>query len=227
MAGTELTRNKRKSGSSGSDFFGQIGDQGAADNLNWRIKIPIIKNAIYLRELGILFGGSVLVFAVIIFIIFAVSPPYGVDYVSAAAQVVLIGAGIGLGLLLISFLILNLVCWGGLDTGFHIGKGGVTYKILDKRYKRMNRLTFLISLMGKSNAALITTGAALVAISKESGFIKWSEVRSITVHRKERVIFFRRKGLINPIPVFCLPENFDTAVALVEKYAQGIKINVK
>jgi len=208
-------------------IFWQIGDQGAADNLNWRIKIPIIKNNIYLRGFGILFGGTVLVFAAIIFIIFAVSSPYGVDYVSAAAQVVLIGAGIALGLLLTSFLILNLVCWGGLDTSFHIGKGGVTYEIRDKRYKRMNRLTLLISLMGKSNAALTTTGAALVAISKESGFIKWSEVRSITVHRKERVIYFRKKGLINPIPVFCLPENFDTAVALVEKYAQGIKINVK
>ena len=210
-------------------IFWQIGDQGAADNLNWWIKIPIIKNAIYLRELGILFGDTVLVFAAIIFIIFAVSPPYGVDYVSAAAQVVLIVAGIILGLLLISLLILNLVCWGGLDTGFHVGKDGVAYKIQDTRYKRMNRFILLISLLsiGNSNAALTTTGAALIAISKESGFIKWSEVRGITVHGKEKVIYFRRKRLINPIPVFCLPENFDTAVALVRKYAQGTRINVK
>ncbi len=219
-----------KSGFNDSDSFERIkirDDQGTIDDLNWRIKVPIINNALYLKELGILFGGTVLVFTAIISIIFAISPPYGGDYFGAVAQVALIGLGIGFGLVIISFLILTLICRGGLDTSFHIGKDGVRYEIKDKRYKKMNRAILLLSLLGDSNAAITTTGAALIAMSRESEFIGWSAVRNITIYGKGRIIYFRRKSLVKPIPVFCSPENFDDAVMLVKKYAQGIKINVK
>jgi len=190
------------------------GDQ--SDNLNWSLKVPLIRNSILLRELGIQLGVGAAVIVVMMLLV-----TWG-DYM-AAAQISLMIIGIVVGLFLVALLVLNIIYRGSFEARFHIGRDGAGFE-LGKLVKKVNTAAVLISLLGRNPVVI---GAALIAKARESEFINWDEVRDITLYKKDRVIYFRRRSLVRPLVLFCSPANFDAAVALVEKYAPRVRINVK
>ncbi|MDI9644146.1 MAG: hypothetical protein QFX35_02865 [Candidatus Verstraetearchaeota archaeon] len=161
------------------------------------------------------FGAGTIV---VVLIFLAVSG----DFLTAAYLAVGLFAGLFALSLAIVFA-LSLAYGGGIDAKFYIVEKGVGYE-LGKSFKKTNRATLLVSLMGRSPTA---TGALLVGSSREAGFVSWGEVRSITVHSREKVIYMRRKQHINPVALFCTPDNFEEAVALVSRYAPMIRIEAK
>jgi len=184
-----------------------------AGELNWRYKIQLATNALVLREFAIVIGTGALVIAIIILLV------SGGDFLAAALwSLGFFGLFFGLGFVVL--FILDLI---GIRASFQIGRDGAGY-VSGSSLRKFNRLVLLLSLMGRSPTVM---GAALIGIGRESEFIRWDELRSITVYKKHRVIYLHRKSRVRPIMLFCSRKNFDDAVALVEKYAQGVKIDVK
>jgi len=196
-------------------FFGQPSSRSEqeAEELRWRYKIPLVTNLVVLREFAIPIGAGALAMAIIILLV------SGGDFLAAA----LLSLGFFVLFFSLGFIILLILDLIGIKASFHIGKDGVGY-VAGSSLRKFNRLVLLLSLMGRSPTVV---GASLIGIGRESEFISWDEVRSITVYDKYRVIYFRRKSYIRPIVLFCSRENFDDVVALVKKYAQGVKISVK
>ena len=196
-------------------FFGQPGSRSEqeAEGLRWHYKIPLVTNPVVLREFAIPIGAGALAMAIIILLV------SGGDFLAAALwSLGFFALFFGLGFIIL--LILDLI---GIKASFYIGKDSVGY-VVGSSLRKFNRLVLLLSLLGRSPTVV---GASLIGIGRESEFISWDEVRSITVYDKYRVIYFRRKSYIKPIVLFCSRENFDDVVALVKKYAQGVKISVK
>jgi len=68
-------------------------------------------------------------------------------------------------------------------------------------------------------------GGSLISISRESQFIRWKDIRSITPYESQHSILIRTRELVYPMGVFCTPENFSTALDLIRKYAPNVRIS--
>jgi hypothetical protein len=120
-------------------------------------------------------------------------------------------------------LFLEVAMKGGIDAEFLINEKGVGYKA-GKSSKTLTRLGLLGSVLLWSPVA---AGASLINISRESEFIRWKDIRSITTYKGQHSILIRKKELVLPMGVFCTPENFPTVMDIIEKYAPDVPIKEK
>jgi mannose/fructose/N-acetylgalactosamine-specific phosphotransferase system component IID len=112
---------------------------------------------------------------------------------------------------------------GGLTTEFAVTPEGVGYRA-GKESELINRATLAGTVLGGSLAG---AGGSIVNITREMDFMRWDEVRSITVYPKEKSLVFSRRSLIFPFVLYCTPENFERVKALARKYAPGARLREK
>lgn len=177
------------------------------DSLRWDCKIPLITNTILIRDSAFVFGGAILLLSSVLFLL---TWDYNMFYLFF-----IVGAAVFV-LALVIMLVLQ-VALGGLDTTFYINTRGVGYNA-GKSTKALDRLTLLGA---ASLGSMAGAGAGSMAVSEESNFLPWGDVRHITVHSRQRLITLRTKYLIFPVPLYCTPDNFNRVLGLVEKYAHA------
>lgn len=124
------------------------------------------------------------------------------------------------GLFLLTFLLIMAVYGGKYDVAFLVDDKGIlcrTQKSQAKANAIINRLAVLLGLFARVPAA---AGAGLLAQSRQSVFLRWSDIRKVTYRPQQHVILVRG-GLTESIAVFCTGDNYDEIAAIVAGRCHG------
>lgn len=182
-------------------------------SLAWSARMPVVTSPVVVRQLVIALGAGALFVALLMV---AMGSFFALPWI----------AGIFLFLIVLALVIggaIQFFSKGGPMGEFAITSEGVGYHA-GKESKTLNRATLVGSAIGGSLAG---TGGSLINISREMESMRWDEMRSVTVDRRDRSILFYRRTLFRPIVVYGTEENFDRAVALVERYATSAVLKRK
>lgn len=174
-------------------------------SLAWSARMPVVTSPVVKRQLVIAIGAGALFVAVLMVVMgsYAVLPWIAAIFLFLVVLALVIGWAI------------QFFSKGGPMGEFAITGEGIGYRA-GKESKALNRATLVGSAVGGSLAG---TGGSLINISREMESMRWEEVRSVTVDPRDRSLLFYRRTLVFPIVLYATEENFDRAVALVERYA--------
>ncbi|MEM2124276.1 MAG: hypothetical protein QXL43_02940 [Methanolinea sp.] len=192
---------------------GNKGRDEGGEVLLWTRKAPVISSRPVVTQLGMALG---IAFLLVIILVTLVDVNAGI----AAAPYI---AGLFVFFVILSLAIaaaVQFISKGGLTTEFAVTPEGVGYRA-GKESGLINRATLAGTVLGGSISG---AGGSMVNITREMDFMRWDEVRSITIYPRERSIVFSRKWLIFPFAIYCTPENFEQVTALARKYAPKARI---
>jgi len=168
------------------------------EKINWEINVPIFRNTVILKDLGIALG---IPFGLLILMLLVIS---GGNISSDGILYPLISIGI---LFFAGFLFIMLIYGGSYAAGYVIDKNGIlnyTQKKHAKRNAIINTLLIIIGLISKKPSV---AGAGLLAQTKQSVFLKWKNIKKIKVYPKSRSIVIKG-GFAEKIALFCNDDNF-------------------
>lgn len=195
---------------------GETSRVAVGDTLLWVRKAPVISSRPVVTQLVMALGIAFLLVIALLFII-------DVNAGLAAAPTIF---GLFVFFVILGLLIAAAIQFfskGGLTTEFAVTPEGVGYRA-GKESELINRTTLAGTALGGSLAG---AGGSIINITREMDFMRWDEVRSITVYPRERSVVFYRKWLIFPFALYCTPENFEQVKALSRKYAPGARLREK
>lgn len=176
-----------------------------ADKLEWTLSVPILRNSIILKQLGIAIG---IPFGILIIFLIVWKATYALILISA--------------LFLLTYLFIRIIWGGNYNVGFELDKTGIRNYTMEKQAKQnrvVNILTIIVGLLsGKYSAA----GAGFLAQSKQDVFIRWRNIKKVKYIPASNTVMLRG-GLTENIAVFCTPENY----ADVETYIRSsLPVNI-
>jgi len=168
--------------------------------MEWEISVPIFRNPIIMKQLGIAIGipfGLLLIFLVI------AKAFYGALLVSA--------------LILLTILFV-LIFWGGkYQVGFVLDQNGIrcfTQKDQAKKNLIINTITIALGfLSGKPTVA----GSGILAQSRQDLMISWKNIRKVKYLKSKNIVMVKG-GFTENIAVFCTSSNFDAAETFIRNY---------
>lgn len=172
--------------------------QGFLDEIVWEIKVPIFKNNLILKQLGIAIGipfGALVIFLIAI---------------RAYNGVLLIGITFCFALLLIA-----IVFRGTYDVRYELTDVDIcclTQKSQEEKVKILSILTVLFGLF-KSNPTV--TGAGLLSYKSTKVKIPFKRIRKIKYYKPKRLIMVYG-GFTENIALFCTDENYSTVQQFIQ-----------
>ncbi len=179
--------------------------------MRWQISVPIFKNEVILKQLGIAIG---IPFGLLVVILIVISQ-HNVYLLYALG---LIGA-----LMVLSWLLIMLVYRGKYEAEFVLDHKGVlcrTQAGQAKKNRVMNSLTVFLGLLsGKPTVA----GAGMLAQARQEVFIRWARVVKVKYKPKSCTIMLSG-GFAENIALFCTEENYSHVEQLVKLYLKDKSI---
>ncbi|NLA71270.1 MAG: hypothetical protein GX850_02405 [Clostridiaceae bacterium] len=172
--------------------------------ISWAIRIPIFKNPLILKQLGLAIG---IPFGVIILVLLLTARK--VPYIYYALGI--IGA-----LLVLTTLIIFVIFRGTYDVEFILDSKGVRGKMQEDQARKsgtINKMAILLGLFARNYSA---AGAGALAQSRQEQTLAWGRVRKIAYNPKSRMISLKA-GLGDTIVLFCTEDNY----ASVEQYVRA------
>ena len=172
--------------------------QDSLNGLIWEIKVPIFKNNLILKQLGIAIG---IPFGVLVIFLIAIRAYNGIF---------LIGIAFALAFLLIAF-----IFRGTYDVRYELTDGGIscfTQKSQEKKVKILSILTALFGLF-KSNPTV--TGAGLLSYNSTKVKIPFIHIRKIKYFESKRLIMIYG-GFTENMALFCTDENYSTVQQFIQ-----------
>lgn len=182
-------------------------------SLAWSARMPVVTSPVVVKQLVFALGAGALFVALLMVAMgaYAALPWVAGIFLGLVALALVIGAAI------------QFFSKGGPMGEFAITGEGIGYRA-GKESRALNRATLAGSAIGGSLAG---TGGSLINIGREMESMSWDEVRTVTVDRRDRSLLFYRRTLIRPIVLYAADENFDDAVALIERYATNAVLKRK
>ncbi len=117
-------------------------------------------------------------------------------------------------LVFLSMLILHVATGGGYDATFAVSENGIGFAG-GKTMKKVNDTLAIASILtGEPGVA----GAGLINYGTDQNFIRWKEIRSISIHSSDKYILVRPEWLTGPIPLYCTSDNFEQVIIVLKKY---------
>jgi hypothetical protein len=165
--------------------------------LEWQYRLPFLHVSL-LKKVLMAFGIPILVAGVILAMLIGVVN---------GLVIMLIVAGI----FLIGVLVAALVYRNGFHFIFRLTADGI-WSHMGKREERIANATTAGGILAGSPGA---TGAGLLAKAEQNVFIPWKDVRKLKVIEKDCFIKVGRSFGYKPIGIYCSPENFNLALAII------------
>jgi len=176
-----------------------------ADKLEWTLSVPILRNSIILKQLGIAIG---IPFGILIIFLIFWKATYALILISA--------------LFLLTYLFIRIIWGGNYNVGFELDKTGIRNYTLAKQAKQNRVVNLLTIIAGFFSGNLSAAGAGFLAQSKQDVFIRWRNIKKVKYLPASSTIMLRG-GLTENIAVFCTPENY----ADVETYIRSsLPVNI-
>jgi len=174
------------------------------EKIQWQISVPIFRNTVILKQLGL-----------------AIGIPFGlvalaIGLSSGKSVYTLYGLGFIVALLFFTWLFIMAVYRGRYEAEFVLDDKGVLCRTQAKQAKKnriINALTVVLGLLfGKPAAA----GAGIMAQSRQEVFLKWNRVTKVKYKPNSRTVLLRG-GWTESIALFCTAENYEQIEAFVRR----------
>lgn len=158
--------------------------------LKWEQRVPIFKNSLILKQLGIAIG---IPFGILI-IFLTVSQAY--------YALMLIGA-----MFVLAFLLILIIFRATYDVSYTLNGNEILCKTQAQQSKRVKRLSKFTFLLGLLNGNPSVAGAGLLSASRTETRLTWEQIRRIKYKDKQNTIYLHGK-YGNRIVLFCSKQNY-------------------
>lgn len=174
-------------------------------HLTWETRIRVLANGTVWKSLLLAFGIPSLLIGIF------------VAATSKEAKWALIIPAIVLGILMGLFVMIGLVIdlFGGFKAIFFLTTRGVRC-VSGRGAQAVSRATVIVGLL-TGNAGAV--GSGLLAESGQDAFIGWQDITKIKVRPRRRFLMVKQAWGIQPIGVYCTPENFTQVMDIFRHYA--------
>lgn len=176
--------------------------------VRWEISVPIFRNSVILKQLGLAIG---IPFGLVTLIIVLVS---------GKSRDTLYALGFIAALLILTGLLLMAAYRGKYEAEFALDRKGVLCRTQAKQAKKNRIVNALAVIFGLLSGKLTVTGAGMLAQSRQETFISWNRVTKVTYKPKSHTILLR-SGWMENIALFCTPMNYTQIEGLVQQKTQA------
>lgn len=174
------------------------------EKIQWQISVPIFRNTVILKQLGLAIGIPFGLVALVI----------GLS--SGKSVYTLYGLGLVAALLFFTWLFIMAVYHGKYQAEFLLDGKGVFCRTQAKQAEKnriINTLTVILGLLTGKPAA---TGAGMLAQSQQEVFLKWNRVTRVK-YKPNSCAVLLRGGWTESIALFCTAENYEQVEAFVHQ----------
>lgn len=179
-----------------------MGDKQQA--IRWEISVPIFKNTVILKQLGLAIGIPFGLVALVIVL------------ASGRSRDTLYALGLMAALLLLTWLFILAVYRGKYEAEFVLDGKGILCRTGARQAKKnriANTLTVMLGLLcGKPAVA----GAGMLAQSRQETFLRWDYIQNVNYKPQSHTILLRG-GWTEKIALFCTEENYEQVEAVVRR----------
>ncbi len=179
-----------------------MGDMQEA--VRWQISVPIFKNTVILKQLGL-----------------AIGIPFGlvalaIVLVSGIRRDTLYALGLMAALLVLTWLFIMAVYSGKYEAEFVLDGKGVLWRTGAKQAKR-NRIGNTLSvLLGLLSGKPAVAGAAMLAQSRQQIFLWWNRITKVKYKPESHTILLRGSWT-EQVALFCTDQNYEQVEAFVRR----------
>ncbi|MDP2889567.1 MAG: hypothetical protein Q8P34_11490 [Bacteroidota bacterium] len=167
------------------------------EKLEWTIRVPVFRNPIILKQLGIAIG---IPFGVLIFFLILTKAFYAL--------------GLIIVLFLFTYLLIRIVWGGKYDVGFELNRTGIRNYTLKKQSNRNRIINALAFVSGLLSGKPAVAGAGILAQSRQDVLIRWSNIRKVRFYPGNQTVMIKA-GFAENIAVFCTPSNYSEVEAFI------------
>jgi len=160
------------------------------DRMEWTISVPILRNAIILKQLGIAIG---IPFGILLIFLVSVEAYYGVGLIAV--------------LFLLTYLLSKIVWGGNYEVGFELDKTGIRSYTMKSQAGRNRIINTLAVVLGLFSGKPAVAGAGILAQSRQEVTMKWNNIRKVKYLPQKQAVLLRG-GFLENIAVFCTPANY-------------------
>lgn len=163
--------------------------------IQWKNKVPIFRNFIILKQLGIAIG---IPFGFVIAILLISS---------GRSKDTLYGVGLIILTLILTYLFIRIIYGGMYEAEFIVDEKGIqciSEQKQGRKNKIVNGLTVLAGFLSQKPAI---AGAGILAETKSRVFVPWENIRKVKYVDKEHVVIVSGR-LTESIALFCTRENY-------------------
>ncbi len=165
------------------------------EKIQWQISVPIFRNSLILKQLGLAIG---IPFALVALII---------GFVSGKSVYTLYGLGLIAALLFLAWLLTMAIYRGKYEAEFVLDDKGVLCRTQAKQAKKNRIVNSLTVMMGLLYGNPTAAGAGLLAQSRQEVFLKWRRVSKVK-YRPNSLTILLWGGWAEQIALFCTQENY-------------------
>lgn len=162
----------------------------------WKVSIPIFKNIIILKQLGMAIGIPFGFVALIIMLI------------SGGSRDAMYALGLISVLLLLTWLLIMAMYRGNYEAEFVLDQKGARCKTQARQAKKNRVINTLAVVFGIFSGKPAVAGAGLLAQSRQEVFLRWNDVTKVKWHPQSRTILLRG-GWMEQISLFCAQDNYE------------------
>lgn len=175
---------------SSPDAKQEVPADGLPPNIEWEIHVPIFRNPLILRQLGLAVG---IPFGILLVILTIVKAYNGIVLVAL--------------LFLLTYLFILAVYGGKYHVGFKLSPDGIRSHTLQQQAKRNRVINWLTVILGLFTGKFTAAGAGVLAMSGQNQNIRWTAVRRVRFFNSSKTILLRA-GTGNQLALFCTPDNY-------------------
>jgi len=176
--------------------------------IHWQISVPIFRNAVILKQLGIACGIPFGLLGIILAI------------TSGRSIYTLYALGL-IGALLVLTLVFVMVVYGGkYEVEFTLDNEGVLCRTGTKQAKKNKIVNALTVALGLLSGKPAVAGAGMLAGTRQTIFLRWNRITKVSYKPGCRTILLRG-GWTESIGLFCTNENYTLAEQVVRDKVQN------
>lgn len=163
--------------------------------MEWKIDVPIFRDTVILKQLGIAIGIPFGIVALII------------GFTSGRSVYTLYALGLIFALIFLTWLFIMIVYKGKYEVEFVLDSKGVLCRTQTKQAKKNRVINTLTVILGMLTRNPTVAGAGMMAQSRQEIFIRWNRVSKVKYKPKGHTILMRG-GWLENIALFCTEDNY-------------------
>lgn len=170
----------------------------------------MLNNSYMVMDILFVILGSAGGLGVILFLVM------GGETILAILEILVLAVGV---LIVLAFLVIGVIFLNRMELVFKVDEEGVRCD-LGEYAGNLNRLAWMI---GSISQRVNPMGASLIAMSRESTFVPWSDIKKAVFDGKKRVISVSsaRRLLLR---VYCTTENYNDVAEIIEEMLPDVEL---
>lgn len=177
------------------------------NKISWKIKVPMFKNSIILKQLG-----------------FAIGLPFGlvatfIWFTSGYSSDTFYAIGLIASVVFLTFIIVLIVYRGNYEVEFILDEKGAICQTQANQMRKSRIINIFAILLGILSGKPSVIGAGMLAQSKQKTFIRWKQVNKVKFKENSCTIILKTDWMEQMV-LFCLIENYSDVSEFVSKHSK-------